>query len=258
MRSSASSSDVQPSSFTSCCASAQVGKWTCASLRPGTTTRPPRSTTSGDASAVSGTPTPPAIEAPAIASARWVGTWGSCVRMSPLSRITSRENVRVFDHVDIHVADLAESRRFYFEALGLPTSDGEHVAWGDFGIDGCSPEHPLTRRLHIAFGAEDRDGVDAWWTRMTEAGYESDGEPGPRPQYSPDYYGAFVLDPDGNSVEAVNHGRSRAGEIDHLWLRARDVDAIARFYETVAPVVAISVERRGPDFAHIRFGDGSG
>jgi len=178
--------------------------------------------------------------------------------MSPLSRITSRENVRVFDHVDIHVADLAASRRFYFEALGLPTSDGEHVAWGDFGIDGCSPEHPLTRRLHIAFGAEDRDGVDAWWTRMTEAGYESDGEPGPRPQYSPDYYGAFVLDPDGNSVEAVHHGRSRAGEIDHLWLRTRDVDAIARFYETVAPVVGIAAERRGPDFVHLRFDDGSG
>ena len=164
----------------------------------------------------------------------------------------------MFDHVDIHVADFAASRRFYFEALGLPTSDGEHVAWGDFGIDGCSPEHPLTRRLHIAFGAGDRDAVDAWWTRMTEAGYESDGEPGPRPEYSPDYYGAFVLDPDGNSVEAVDHGRSRAGEIDHLWLRTRDVDAVARFYETVAPVVGITVERRGPDFVHLRFDDGSG
>ena len=164
----------------------------------------------------------------------------------------------VFDHADIHVSDLAASRSFYHEALGLPTSDGEYVAWGDFGLEVVSPEHPLTRHLHIAFGAEDRDGVDAWWNRMTEAGYESDGEPGPRPQYSPEYYGAFVLDPDGNSIESVHHGTSRAGQIDHLWLRTADVDATTRFYETVAPVVGIDVERSRPDFVHVRFGDGSG
>jgi catechol 2,3-dioxygenase-like lactoylglutathione lyase family enzyme len=164
----------------------------------------------------------------------------------------------MFDHADIHVSDFAASRRFYGEALGLPTTDGEYVAWGDFGIEPVSTEHPLTKHLHIAFGAEDRDAVDAWWGRMTEAGYESDGEPGLRPQYSPEYYGAFVLDPDGNSVEAVHHGTSRAGEIDHLWLRTRDIDAAARFYETIAPIVAITAERSQPDFLHIRFDDGSG
>ena len=105
----------------------------------------------------------------------------------------------VFDHVDIHVSDLAASRAFFGEALGLPTNDGELVEWGDFGITGVSDEHPLTSRLHIAFGAEDRDAVDAWWNRLTEAGYESDGEPGPRPQYSESYYGGFILDPAGNS-----------------------------------------------------------
>jgi len=102
----------------------------------------------------------------------------------------------VFDHVDITVSDLAASRAFYREALGLPTVEGEWIEWGDFGIQPVDEEHPLTRNLHIAFGAADRDAVDAWWNRMTEAGYESDGEPGPRPQYSPTYYGAFVLDPD--------------------------------------------------------------
>jgi catechol 2,3-dioxygenase-like lactoylglutathione lyase family enzyme len=164
----------------------------------------------------------------------------------------------MFDHADIHVSDLAASRRFYVEALGPPTSDREYVAWGDFGIEAVSPEHPLTKRLHIAFGADDRDAVDAWWQRMTRAGYESDGEPGPRPQYSPEYYGAFVLDPDGNSVEAVHHTTSRLGEIDHLWLRTHDIEETARFYEAVAPVVGISVERSRPDFIHIRFDDGSG
>jgi catechol 2,3-dioxygenase-like lactoylglutathione lyase family enzyme len=162
----------------------------------------------------------------------------------------------MFDHVEIHVSDLAASRAFYGEALGLPTFDGELVEWGDFGIVAVDAEHPLTRRLHIAFGAESRAEVDAWWNRMTEAGYESDGEPGPRPQYSASYYGAFVVDPDGNSVEAVHHSTSRAREIDHLWLRTRDVAAAKSFYETVAPVVGITLRRDEPEW--VLFSDGRG
>ena len=164
----------------------------------------------------------------------------------------------MFDHVDIRVADLAASRAFYHEALGLPTVEGEWLEWGDFGVVPASDEDPPTRNLHVAFGAESRDDVDAWWNRMTEAGYESDGEPGERPQYSESYYGAFVLDPDGNSVESVHHDTSRAREIDHLWLRTRDAAAARRFYETVAPVVAISLSHDEPEFLHIRFSNGQG
>ena len=162
----------------------------------------------------------------------------------------------MFDHVDIHVSDLAVARSFYHEALGLPTSDGEYVAWGDFGIEAVAPDHPLTRRLHIAFGAESRDAVDAWWNRMTEAGYRSDGEPGPRPQYSPEYYGAFVLDPDGNSAESVHHDTSRPREVDHLWLRTNDVVGAKRFYETVAAAVGITAGHDTPD--RVTYSDGRG
>ena len=88
----------------------------------------------------------------------------------------------VFDHVDITVSGLAASRAFYHEALGLPTVEGEWIEWGDFGIQPADDEHSLTRNLHIAFGADSRDDVDAWWNRMIEAGYESDGEPGERRQ----------------------------------------------------------------------------
>ena len=87
--------------------------------------------------------------------------------------------VCVFDHVEIHVSDLAAGRTFYGEALGLPTVERELIEWGDFGIIAVDEEHPLTRNLHVAFGADSRDDVDAWWNRMTEAGYASDGEPGP-------------------------------------------------------------------------------
>ena len=86
-RSSASASPLTPSSFTSRCDSDQVGKWTCESVKPGRTQRPPRSTTSGLGSAVSWVPTPPATCAPAMASARAVGSEGSIVRMTPFSRI---------------------------------------------------------------------------------------------------------------------------------------------------------------------------
>jgi catechol 2,3-dioxygenase-like lactoylglutathione lyase family enzyme len=162
----------------------------------------------------------------------------------------------VFDHVEIHVSDLVVSRTFYGEALGLQTFDGELVEWGDFGIVAVDEEHPLTRNLHVAFGVEDRDAVDGWWNRMIEAGYASDGEPGPRPQYNESYYGAFVLDPEGNSVEAVHHYRSRTGEIDHLWLRTPDVEASRRFYVTIASSVGIELSRDLPEL--VRWSDGEG
>ena len=84
----------------------------------------------------------------------------------------------------------------------------------------------------------------AFWRRGVDAGYRSDGEPGLRPQYRPDYYGGFLLDPDGNSVEAVYRpGRTETGSpIDHLWLGVGDLQASRRFYETIAPVLGLKVE----------------
>jgi catechol 2,3-dioxygenase-like lactoylglutathione lyase family enzyme len=85
--------------------------------------------------------------------------------------------------------------------------------------------------------------VDAFWRRGVDAGYRSDGEPGVRPQYTPDYYGGFLLDPDGNSVEAVHRpGRTETGSpIDHLWLGVSDLSASRRLYETIAPVLGLEV-----------------
>ena len=65
----------------------------------------------------------------------------------------------------------------------------------------------------------------------TAAGHRDDGAPGPRREYGDDYYGAFLLDPDGNSAEAVQHGSLRSlGNVDHLWIRVADVAASKRFY----------------------------
>jgi catechol 2,3-dioxygenase-like lactoylglutathione lyase family enzyme len=163
----------------------------------------------------------------------------------------------VFDHLDIAAGDIEASRAFYVRALGEPTADKEWVEWdNDFGIRPADAGHPLTGRLHVAFGVATRDDVDAWWRHMADAGYTSDGEPGPRPEYSATYYGGFILDPDGNSIEAVHHDNVRPGTIDHVWFRSRDVAAQKRFYETVAPVVGLRVAHDEP--ARLRITDGEG
>ena len=91
--------------------------------------------------------------------------------------------------------------------------------------------------------------MDAFWRAGVEAGYRDDGEPGPRPQYMDDYYGGFLLDPDGNSAEAVHHGGLRGGLFDHLWIRVADVAASKAFYETVASVAGIRLVADEPELA---------
>ena len=154
----------------------------------------------------------------------------------------------MFDHVTIRVSDLKASERFYSRGLaalgaGTPTRGGHFVEWGDFSVAEARVDKPVTRRLHLAFVAQSRAEVDAWWRALTEEGYEDAGSPGPRPQYRYDYYGAVVLDPDGNSAEAVHHG-GMTGEpaaIDHLWIRVRDLDASHRFYATIADIAGFAV-----------------
>ncbi len=160
----------------------------------------------------------------------------------------------MFDHVTIRVSDCDAGRRFYELALGAPSYAGDElVEWGDFGI---APGPGVTRRLHVAFGVPDRPAVDLWWRRLTTAGYVSDGEPGVRPRYRETYYGGFVVDPDGNSVEAVHHDASAPAGIDHLWLRTGDVGAARAFYETLAPVTGLRLVHDAPD--RVRFATGNG
>jgi catechol 2,3-dioxygenase-like lactoylglutathione lyase family enzyme len=162
---------------------------------------------------------------------------------------------RVFDHVGIAVSDLAESERFYRTVLGAlgaePShADAELVEWVDWDIGPRDDEHPVTRGLHVAFRADDRAQVDAFWQAGIDAGFRDDGEPGPRTQYGPTYYGGFLLDPDGNSVEAVHGERENpvpAGCIDHLWIRVRDPQASRRFYTTIAPYAGLRLEADEPD-----------
>jgi catechol 2,3-dioxygenase-like lactoylglutathione lyase family enzyme len=147
----------------------------------------------------------------------------------------------VFDHVTIRVSDRAASEAFYdtvLQGLSFETmySDARFAEWDDFSLTAADDENPVTRGLHIGFGAPTREHVDRFWQAGTDAGYRDDGPPGPRPEYREDYYGAFLIDPDGNSAEAVHHGDIRPpGHIDHLWIRVADRAASQRFYATIAP-----------------------
>jgi catechol 2,3-dioxygenase-like lactoylglutathione lyase family enzyme len=171
--------------------------------------------------------------------------------------------VDMFDHVTIRASDREASERFYeivLRTLGVEkTHADEHYAeWDDFSLALASGEKPATRRLHIGFGAPSRAHADAFWRTGTEAGYADDGAPGPRPQYSDDYYGAFLLDPDGNSAEAVHHGSLRTGGVvDHLWIRVADVAAAKRFYETIAPQSGFRLRHDAPDRAQFTGESGS-
>jgi len=116
----------------------------------------------------------------------------------------------------------------------------------------------VTRGLHIGFVAPSRAHVDEFWRVGTDAGYRDDGSPGPRPQYGDDSYGGFLLDPDGNSAEAVHHGGLRAGGgIDHLWIRVADVGASKQFYETISPYAGFTLRRDTPDRAQFVGENGS-
>jgi catechol 2,3-dioxygenase-like lactoylglutathione lyase family enzyme len=159
----------------------------------------------------------------------------------------------VFDHVTIRVLDRTASERFYDTVLTPLGIDRTYRTptfseWRDFMLATSDDAHPPTRRLHVAFVAPSREQVDEFWRAGTEAGYLDDGAPGPRPQYRDDYYGAFLLDPDGNSAEAVHHGALRRGGIvDHLWIRVADVVAAKRFYATIAPHAGLRPRDDTPD-----------
>ncbi len=167
----------------------------------------------------------------------------------------------MIDHVTIRASDREASRRFYETVLptlgSARTAGTDYLEWGDFSLSQETPDKPVTRRLHVGFFAPSREDVDVFWRAGVEAGYESDGAPGPRPQYAPGYYGGFLLDPDGNSAEAVWHEEPRQGSIDHVWIRVADLEASRGFYETLAPQTRFAPSDRADDRVTFTGPDGS-
>lgn len=124
-----------------------------------------------------------------------------------------RDTRNVIDHITIAVSDLEKSKLFYertLAPLGYHLSFGkEGVFWafdvGEgslFEIQQTDSKPPLTH-LHVAFRVKSKVEVEAFYSAALEAGAADNGVPGPRPEYTPNYYACFVLDPDGYNIEAM-------------------------------------------------------
>ena len=123
----------------------------------------------------------------------------------------------MIDHTGIGVADVGRSANFYDAALGalgmrrvaqIPENLGtDGIGYGlDHPVFWIDRFHPHSAKQHTAFGAKSRTEVDAFYAAALKAGAIDNGGPGLRKQYAPGYYAAFVLDPDGNNIEAVYRG----------------------------------------------------
>jgi catechol 2,3-dioxygenase-like lactoylglutathione lyase family enzyme len=113
----------------------------------------------------------------------------------------------VVDHIDVHAGDYDASVRFYatvLDPLGIPSwpEDSEEERATCFTRVNVVDRRPPTRGMHLCFVADSREQVEAFHRAGVDAGFRSNGEPGYR-KYGPGYYAAFLLDPDGNNIEAL-------------------------------------------------------
>ena len=119
---------------------------------------------------------------------------------------------RLIDHVHLRARNFAATRYFYEHVLAALGFRIEQQGQGWFQVDelfvDVADARTIPTHIHLAFQARDRDMVDAFYKAALTAGGSDNGRPGERP-YHPGYYAAFVLDPDGNNVEAVFHGPVR-------------------------------------------------
>ncbi len=122
----------------------------------------------------------------------------------------------MIDHINLLVSDIERSKRFFQEALsplGYELLMEHRISGAGFGQAGKPDfwikQGVLSSAIHVAFASPDRATVDAFHDAAIAAGGRDNGPPGLRPEYHATYYGAYVLDPDGNNIEAVCHRPER-------------------------------------------------
>lgn len=124
---------------------------------------------------------------------------------------------RLIDHIQLVVRDLQASLDFYTAVLAVleipVVTTEEGYFWADelviSSADSAAAQGELTGRNHLAFQATDRAMVDAFYQAALAHGGRDNGKPGVREHYHPGYYAAFVIDPDGNNIEAAYHGEAK-------------------------------------------------
>jgi catechol 2,3-dioxygenase-like lactoylglutathione lyase family enzyme len=170
----------------------------------------------------------------------------------------------MFDHVTLRVPDLAAATVAFGAVLDelefTPTvRTPAFSVWGNFALTETDEQHPIARRVHVAFIAPTPDRVDQFARAGVQAGFTEDGPPGPRVNYADGYYMAHLNDDAGNSFEAVHHDDDRpTGNIDHVAIRVENVDASASFYSTIGPAAGLTLRSQAPDVAVFVVGGSDG
>jgi catechol 2,3-dioxygenase-like lactoylglutathione lyase family enzyme len=170
----------------------------------------------------------------------------------------------MFDHVTLRVADLAAATRAFaavLDALEIEqtASTPRFSVWGNFALTQTDADHPIARRVHIAFIAATPDHVKRFGLAGIDAGFADDGRAGPRANHGDDHHSAALKDRAGNSFEAVyREGERPKGNIDHVDIRVNDVEASIAFYSTIGAAVGLTIRRRTADRATFSVGASDG
>jgi catechol 2,3-dioxygenase-like lactoylglutathione lyase family enzyme len=159
----------------------------------------------------------------------------------------------MFERVTVRASDVAASTSFYATVLAELGGGA-----GDFAIEAATSQRPPTQNLHVGFYAPSHELIAAFWEAGRKAGYADDGAPGPRRTYGENYYGAFLLDPDGNSAEAMNNAEARTdGQVDHLWIRVADVAAARDQHRPAAEAAGFALNHDAADRVQFKSPRGS-
>jgi catechol 2,3-dioxygenase-like lactoylglutathione lyase family enzyme len=161
----------------------------------------------------------------------------------------------MFDHITLRVADPAAARRAFTTVLdeleiAQTTSTPSFSVWGNFALTQTDEEHPIARRVHIAFIAPTPAHVERFGHAGIDAGFADDGPARPRPDRADDYYAALLKDGAGNSFEAVHRdGERSSGNVDHVAICVSDVEASIAFYSTIGTAAGLTIRRQATDRA---------
>jgi catechol 2,3-dioxygenase-like lactoylglutathione lyase family enzyme len=170
----------------------------------------------------------------------------------------------MFDHITLRVGNLAAANRAFTAVLNeleieQTSNTPSFSVWGNFALTQTDEEHPIARRVHVAFIASIPAHVDRFAQAGIDAGLTNDGPAGPRPEYADDYYAAVLKDGAGNSFEAVHRdGQRPSGNIDHLTIAVNDVEASTAFYSTIGGAAGLTIRRQSADCATFSVGAADG
>jgi catechol 2,3-dioxygenase-like lactoylglutathione lyase family enzyme len=170
----------------------------------------------------------------------------------------------MYDHVTLRVSDLVAGTALLTTVLDQleiqqTARTPSFAVWGNFALTETDEDHPIARRVHVAFIAPGPSHVDRFWQAGIDAGFTDDGPAGPRRVFADDYYAAFLKDPAGNSFEAVyRDGQRPRGSIDHVAIRVSNVEASTAFYSTISAAAGLTLRRQSSDSAVFAVGASDG